>query len=574
MSVVQPSRAPGAVETGTLSFREIPHTSRLFLDYLYDFAKVEKWYARAPFARDWKAARAAISAAAYPAGRRARIADVLERQNREFGAGAGAGLGAGVSASSNTLANLGRFRAGSHVVVTGQQVGLFGGPLYCLLKALTAVKLAAEATAAGVDTVPIFWLAAEDHDLAEVNHTYLASAVGPGRIEVGSKGQPDAPVGSIVFGGEIERAVAEAAEALHGYSAGGPNVAEDEILAALRACYAPGETFASAYGKLWTKLTGHWGLIILDASDPELDRVAQPLYVQAVERASEINEALLARGKELERAGYHAQVKVTATSTPLFSMRAGVRLVIHRSHPHSGEPAFTAGEQWFTPAELRHLADHSPEMLSPNALFRPVVQDYLLPTLAYVGGGAEIAYFAQSAVIFDALLGRRTMVLPRISATLIEAKAAKLLDRYAVGLPDLLVGSGVLAQELAKRELPGKLQDAFAAVEAAARLASQELHAQLQQLDATLTGAAQTASWKMAYQLNKLRERAARAELRRNEVLERQAKLLAGNLYPFGGLQERTLSGVEFVARHGFDWLEELTSALSVDTPDHQIVRV
>ncbi len=554
------SQAMTALRAESLSFRQVPHTSRLFLDFLYDFPKVERWYAQAPFQRDWKAAKAAITEAAYPAARRERMAVVLERQNRSFGAG------------SKTLANIERLRAGAHVVVTGQQVGLFGGPLYCLLKAMTAVKLAAEATAAGVDTVPIFWLAAEDHDLAEVNHVYFASQSGPCRIEVSSKGKGDAPVGSIVFGDEIIQPVAVATDALRNYHAGGPSLASEEIITALRECYAPGETFASAYAKFWTKLTSHWGLILLDGSDPELDRVAQPLYVLAVERAGEITDALVERGRELDRASYHAQVKVTASSTLLFSMHDGVRQVIHRSHPHSGETEFTAGAQRYTQDDLRRLAQDSPELLSPNALFRPIVQDYLLPTLAYVGGGAEIAYFAQSAVVFDKLLGRRTAVLPRMSATLVEPNAAKLLDRYGLNVHDLLVGPDSFARLLAKRQLPGGLLGAFSATDAALQSVSAELSAQLELLDSTLTAAAQTASRKMAYQLNKLRERAARAELRRNELLTRHAATLSGTLYPFGGLQERALSGAEFVARHGFEWLASLTDALDEDCPDHQVV--
>lgn len=556
------SHAVTALQAARLPFHQVPHTSRLFRDYLYDFSKVQAWYAQAPFARDWAAAARGIAAEAYPAERRARMADALERQNRSFGAGA------------RTLANLERFRAGAQVVITGQQVGLFGGPLYCVLKALTAVKLAAEATAAGVDAVPIFWLAAEDHDLAEVNHVYLAGPAGPRRVEVGSKGKADAPVGSVTFGPEIEQAVNEAAEALRGFRGGGPSVGVEEVISAVRECYAPGENFLTAYARLWTRLTGQWGLILLDASDPELDRVAKPLYAQAIERAGEISEALLARGKELDTAGYHAQVKVTPSSTLLFTVRDGVRTVVHRGHPHSGHPDFTAGQTRYSRTELLQVAEETPEVLSPNALFRPVVQDYLLPTLAYVGGGAEVAYFAQSSVVFDALLGRRTMVLPRISATVIEPKAEKLLAKYGLEFTRVFAGAGELAWQLAQQELPAEVQAAFGSALADAERIGQELEQLMARVDPTLVASAQRVKGSLQYAISRLSVRSARAEVRRNEVFTRHAALLCGTLYPFGGLQERTLSGVEFAARHGVAWLDELASALSLDTPDHQMVRL
>src|ERR1035441_9900813 len=189
-------------------FQQIPHTTRLFLDYLSYTPSVQGFYPRSPIFSEWLKAEA--QRVQYDPDRRGKVSQILERQNRAWGA------------SAKTLANIERLRRGALAAVTGQQVALFGGPLFSILKALTAVKLAEQATAAGVDCVPVFWLATEDHDLAEVNHVALTSEHGlPERLVVESHAVADAPVGTVKFGPEIE-AVVERAAGLLGDSAVAP----------------------------------------------------------------------------------------------------------------------------------------------------------------------------------------------------------------------------------------------------------------------------------------------------------------------------------------------------------------
>ena len=189
----------------------------------------------------------------------------------------------------------------------------------------------------------------------------------------------------------------------------------------LREAYRPGENFGSAFARLFSRLFAQWGVILLDASDPELHRIAAPIYSAAIERAAELDDALLARGRELEAAGYHQQVKVTPSSTLLFTLRQGARVPVHR-RANGGGAEFLVNDETISQAELLRRIASEPEQFSANVLLRPVVQDYLLPTLAYVGGAAEIAYFGQGAVVYKALLGRATPILPRFSATIVETK--------------------------------------------------------------------------------------------------------------------------------------------------------
>ena len=306
-----------------LPFRQIPHTTPLFNDFLSWSPSINPFYSRSPRLSEWL--KDETSAVRYDPARREQVADILQRQNKCW------------NASSQTSENIGRLRDGALAVVTGQQVGLFGGPLFSIFKALSTIKLAREATNAGVNCVPVFWLATTDHDLNEISHISMLGPDGALRTLTGpGHGLHDAPVGTVTFAPEIQQVV-EAAAAL---------LSDSEAAGFLRDSYRPGENFGSAFARLFSRLFAEWGVILLDSSDPELHRIAQPIYHAAVERAAELDDALLARGRELEAAGYHQQVKVTPSSTLLFMLRNGARMPVQRrSNGSTAEPEFLVGEE-------------------------------------------------------------------------------------------------------------------------------------------------------------------------------------------------------------------------------------
>jgi len=548
-----------------LPFSQIPHSTRLFLDYLSYTPSVRGMYPRSPIFSEW--AKDEAQRVAYDAARRAKVSEILERQNRAWGA------------SAKTLANIERFRRGALAAVTGQQVGLFGGPLFSIYKALTAVKLAEQATAAGVDCVPVFWLATEDHDLAEVNHVALVSEHGfPETFAVESRAfesslesntVADAPVGSVKFGADIE-AVVERAAALLG---------DSEVTTWLRQAYRPGESLGSAFALLFTRLFADWGVILLDpagldSTGKDFHDLAKPLFRAAIERASELDEALLGRGKALEAAGYHLQVKVTSATTLLFEVKNGSRTVVHRRNNGANGGEFAVGEERISPKELVDQIEQAPEKFSPNVLFRPVVQDYLLPTLVYTGGAAEVAYFAQAAVVYEKLLGRVTPILPRFSATLVEAKAERILTRYQLGVPDVFHGPEKVREAIAARSLPSDLQTRFSEAYASAEQSMAAVRESIGRLDSTLIQAADRARMSMWNQINRLHRRASHAELLRNEVITRHADALSHTLFPHKALQEREVAGVSFVARYGAELLANLYETIRPDCHDHQVIEV
>ncbi len=536
-----------------LPFSQIPHSSRLFLDYLSYTPSVRGMYPRSPAFTEWVQAEA--QRVVYDAARREAVSGILERQNSAWGA------------SAKTLANVERLRRGALAAVTGQQVGLFGGPLFSIFKALTAVKLAEEATTAGVECVPVFWLATEDHDLAEVNHVSLLAERGlPERLAVESRGVDDAPVGAVKFGPEIE-AVVDRAAALLG---------DSDAAGWLREAYRPGETLGSAFARLFARLFADWGVILLDPAEQGFHELAKPLFVAAMERAPELDEGLLARGKAIEAAGYHQQVKVTPATTLLFEVRNGARTVVRRrNHGAQGNGGeFAVGEEVASREQLLERIEAAPENFNPNVLLRPVVQDYLLPTLVYTGGAAEVAYFAQVGVVYEKLLGRVTPILPRFSATLVEAKAERLLTRYQLGLRDVVQGPEKVREAIAARSLPAELQARFSDAYGSVEQSMTALRDSIGKLDSTLIEAANRARVRMWYQINRLHMREARAELLRNEVITRHADTLSHALFPQKALQEREVAGVSFVARYGGGLLTSLYESIRADCHDHQVIAV
>ncbi len=534
-----------------LPFTQVPHTTKLFADFLSYSPNIRPFYPRSPHFREWF--RQETPNQRYDAQRRERVGQILKRQNERWGA------------SPQTLGNIRRFREGACVAVTGQQVGLFGGPAFSIHKALTAVKLAAEASAAGMDCVPVFWLATADHDLEEVSHVLLPTPDGQlETLNASAVGVQGAPVGTLQLGEDVASVVDSA----------GVLLGDSPVSAALRESYRPGETFGSAFARLFSRLFAEWGVILLDGNDPELHALAEPIYRSALENAQPIDDVLLRRGADLESAGYHQQVKITPSSTLLFALRDGARVPVHRRLNGNSEIEFVIGEQTVSRAELLDQLASAPHQFSPNVLLRPVVQDYLLPTLVYTGGAAEVAYFAQAAVVYERLLGRVTPVLPRFSATLVEPKPQRLLERYELKVMECFSGLNAVQELLANRTLPADLQSAFDRARAAVEGSFADIRRGLEKLDPTLVDAAARAGSKIQYQLEHLQASAARAELRQSELIARHAEALTNSLFPNKTLQEREIAGIYFVARYGTDLLQQLYGAIHTDCLDHQIIQL
>jgi bacillithiol synthase len=527
-----------------LASHKLPHQSKLFLEYLNNFSKVQAFYAHAPKISSVTAVARELD---FPKERRSAVTTILREQNTAFGAGPA------------VFGNLDRLENGAVVIVSGQQVGLFSGPAYSFYKALSAIQVANELTRSGIETVPVFWMATEDHDVDEVRHVSWFQEGQLKRFELAAPDEKDAgrPVGKILLGAQIDEQVHEAAELL---------VKQGSVLLAqfLKESYNRGETYGSAFAKLFAKLFSQQGLILLDPLDPALHRIAAPVYQQAIEDRDALNETLLLRGKELESAGFSAQVKVTAKSTLLFYMgnqcggktqaSDGVRKAIAAS----GHGKFQAGEQQWAAADLLKAIESTPEDFSPSALLRAVVQDYLVPTVAYIGGAAEIAYFAQSEVVYKHVLRRMPVILSRPDFTLLDIKAAKLLRAYKLNVEDIWAGSQEVRRRMELASVPKDLSRDFDRNHKQVVKMLDQLHDQLKNLDPTLQGAVETARKKIEYQIDKLRRKTGRAQDAKATLLAVYENFLEQLLYPHKVLQSRELCLLPFLARWGPGGLTEL----------------
>jgi bacillithiol biosynthesis cysteine-adding enzyme BshC len=541
----------GRLKIDCMPFTAIPHNSRLFLDFLFHFERVQAFYAHRPHA---SAVLEHARTLQFPAERRARVAAVLERQNRAWGA------------SEATLDSIERFRRGAVACISGQQVGLLGGPLYSLLKAVSALQMADELTAQGCPAVPLFWLATEDHDLAEIASATLPSGCELEKLTAAEQTDSEAPVGRVQLGSRIAEVVERAAGLL------GPGWASD----ALRESYGAGESYGSAFARLFTRLLAGSGLVLVDPLDDELHAIAEPLFAAAASRAGELNQSLIERGQALHRAGYHEQVRVAPDSTLLFSLEGNRRTVLHRAIADAGqgEADFLIGTHRVARQELLGRIADAPAQFSANVLLRPVMQDYLFPTAMYFAGPSEIAYFAQAGVVYEKLLGRSTPVLPRLSATLISPEMSELMERYELSFCDLFHGSQQVSELLASRALAPELRESLRQARESLESHLQSVQAELHKLDPTLADAAARSQRKMQYQLSKIGSKAARAELRRSQALARDACRVLTELFPHKELQERVLPGIYFLAHYGPELISKLKQAAAHPCPGHQIVRL
>lgn len=506
---------------------ELPGTSKLFGDYLYRFSKVSAFYDHNPHEAD--SVRRVAAAIRHPDSRRQQVADALRKLNGESAALAQLEL-------PDTVA-----------IVTGQQVGLFGGPAYTIYKALTVAKLAQLVAKAGVRAVPIFWLATEDHDFDEIKSVQVFDAsTRPLRLAADGERQANQPVGPVKI---TAPPVESLAEAFRGFLHG------DDVVALVEEAYQPGRTFGEAFRHLLKRLLAGYGIVFLDPMMPEIRAIAAPLLRSAYERREELSAAVRARGKQLEAAGYHAQVLFEEKSSFFFWHEAGRRLPLSASG--NGD---------------RILAE--PENLSPNALLRPVMQDYLLPTAAYVGGPAEIAYLAQSQPLYHALLGRMPVAVPRSGFTLLDDRAHMLMDKHHISLLDCFHGEAALRDRIAARLVPEDLHIGFEDALSDVRNAVDRLLGPIERFDPTLGAAWQKSRAKILYQIEKNRKKTAREALRRETQVAAAASHLANLVYPNHHLQERAYSILPFLARHGLDLIDTLYDKLQDGCPDHLVATI
>jgi len=523
------------MECSCIRQTELPHTSKLFADLVYSFDQVHDLYPWRPNSLD---DIAKASQFAFPDDRRAAIVRALTPLNQG-------------NPSLEKLA-----RPGVVAIVTGQQVGLFSGPAYTVYKALTAIKIARELDARGVPAVPVFWLATEDHDLAEVDHTWVFGAsYKPVCLRAtGPANNGTHPVGGVV---PEDLPLAELRTALEGLPFA------DEAFALVERAYRPGTTMGAAFAAMIRELFAPYNLLLIDPMDPGVRAVAAPFMAEAVAHMTELVPALIARSAELIARGYHAQVHVDKQTSLAFLLDEGHRVGLRHSN---GE--FVAFHHKWTSADLIARAAE----LSPNALLRPVLQDYLLPTAAYVGGPAELAYLAQSQVLYEKLLGRQPVAFPRAGFTLLDQRAAKRMRRYNLNLTGLFTNDQTLQTAMSAQLVPKALRESLASTQQTVATALDALSQDLGNFDVSLNGALSTSRRKIEYQLGKIGRKTAAHIMARDGQAAADAQQLSGLVFPEKHLQERLYSIVPFLAKFGTGLIADIYAQVEIEKRDHCVL--
>ena len=533
----------------SIPYTRVPNSSQLLLDYLYRFEQVAAFYTGSPFNPASYHDLANKLKSSYQ-DRRALVA-ILKRQNQAFGS------------AESTFANIQRLsEPGTFAVVTGQQVGLLSGPAFTLYKALTAVHLAQALAEQGLPSVPVFWLATEDHDLEEVAQaaTFDEEYALISLADPGERPTPRSPVGVVKLSPKISQALDRLEEALP------PGEPRDVLLGDLRACYQPGATWAEAFGRLMARLFGRWGVVLLDPLDDAVRRLSAPAYQQALVQAANLRGRLLARSQELVRAGYHAQVHVAEDSTLVFVTREGNRLPLRQ---REGE-FFLDDIEKISLEELTTDPGRSHLSLSSNVLLRPVVQDLLLPTLAYVAGPSELTYLAQAHALYSAFGRPMPVVFPRAGFTLLDRRIQRLLEKYKLSVEDVWQGEENVRHKVAAAGPAEGWTERFDQSEQELAPLLGRLRQDLETLDPTLLDTLKNVEEKMKYQMERLRGKVSRAALERFDFLARHQQLLLRFLLPAKNLQERQVSGVYFLGRAGYELLDRILGRIQTDSSAHQ----
>ena len=542
-----------------LDYRQLPPSaggfSELFFDYLYNYDRVRQFFPTN--FRENSSYESVINRIDGANIDRGVLQAVLAEQNS---------TGSESARTGENIRLLGR--AGTYAVVTGQQVGLFGGPLYTLYKAITAVALAQKLNMKfpGRNFVPVFWIEGEDHDFQEMNHVSVLDPENvPVRIEYLPGGiMPERNVGAVgemVFDETIRTTIdrVESLLARSEYTA--------QLVASLRECYAPGVTFNRAFQAWMNRMLPESGLVFLSPGAPRLKKLLSPLFTRELREFPRISQMIISRSAELER-GYHAQVK--PKSINLFLFHKGGRYLIE---PRENDFSLKGTRAFFTGEQLQQIAAETPELLSPNVVLRPLCQDMLLPTVSYVGGPSEIAYHAQLQPLYDALGVPQPVIYPRASVSLVQTNLLRAMEKYGLEFPEFLGDIGKVTAKVVEQISEIKLDALFASVTKNLHDALGELKFGLNEVDPTLLGALENVASKIDVNIGVLREKSVAAQKRRNETAVRQIEKAAAGLLPSGSLQERELTPLYYMNKYGGGLGTWLADRIDISGFKHQILQ-
>ena len=537
--------------------RRFPWIRRLAADYAYDFRSVAPFFSGNP--AESAAWADAIARTQGYERRREDIAGVIAAQQERRGAPPEARTAGALLADRRTVA-----------VLTGQQAGLFGGPVFTLLKALTALKLAEQVSRDHkVPTVAVFWIDAEDHDWEEVRScTVFDDQLTTKTVSLPARPNADpSPVATIQLDAHISAAIDELATVLP------PTPFRDGLIAELRRAYAPGIGMAEAFGRWIEHVLGPRGLVVYDSSDAASKPLVARVFRHELSTTGQTVKLASLAGSDLIARGYHAQVQGSGndgdSAAALFHIDADGRRAIRRQDGH-----FVVGEHRYPAGAFIAEAADKPSAFSPNVLLRPIVQDTLFPTICYVAGPNELAYLGQLRGVYAHFGVPMPLMYPRASATLVDSAALRFLTKYKLPLEALQAQDEAALNELLKAQIPPVVEESFTQTTQAIESQMMRLVDAIPAIDPTLEGAARSTLGRMQHDLQTLHGKMIQAAKRRDETLRRQFIHARALAFPSGHAQERTIGFIAFLNQYGPVLVDRLDEELPVDLGRHWIVTV
>lgn len=542
-----------------MNISALPFFSDLAKDYLTRFSTspLSKFFAIPPTTDGLKDL---LSKRSFDAEKREGIAQLISEQVAS----------AGVS-SSEVQESIERLRSPkTFAVVTGQQVTLFGGPLYTILKTGTAIALAEHLRRQYPehDFVPVFWLETEDHDIAEATSAavlnksfdlthlsylpdgYDSSTLDQWKNQVGPYPLDKAP---------LENALTQLSEALQ------PTEFTEKLLSELRACYSNGKTFAQAFTSWMYALFADQGLLVLDANNASAKALGREIFLKELDTSPKLSEKVVLQTVHLEE-HYHAQVKPRAIN--MSYVEDGERYAINEKERRASEPRsyFLKGsKRTFTHEELVNLLVEHPERFSPNVLLRPLYQDTILPTAAYIGGPGEIAYFAQFKSAYEWAELPMPLIFPRVTATVVEDKFQKSLDKNGVTVSELLAGGNLVVEQLLNNLADERLARLFEELDKELDARLEQLRPTIDAVDKSLDQSLNTLKGKVLTPVRDFGQKVQSADKRRHQTVREQLGRALTALLPDAELQERVISPIYFLNKYGPKFMDGLMAKIRED---------
>ena len=546
-SDVSPVSAALAVD-----IRTFPWIRRLASDYAFAYANVAPFFAGDPAtSAAWAdTIRRSQGLARQPAA----LARLMAAQQELRGAPAAS------RASAARLAD-----PATRVVITGQQAGVFGGPLFTLLKALTAMKLAAKVEREhNVPVVPVFWIDAEDHDWPEVSGcTVLDADLSPATIRLADlEGAGHLPIAKLSLNANSATAIDQLDAALPDseFKAG--------IIASLRKAYAPGAGMATAFGQWLEEVLGPHGLVVYDSSDVAAKALARDVFVAEVSQPGNTARVAARAGDALVAQGYHAQATLAAGTVSVFHLDP------ERSAVHVEGTQALIGDRELTLPQLVEEARQHPEYFSPNVLLRPIVQDTVFPTICYVAGPNELAYLGQLKDVYAHFGVPMPLMYQRATATLADSATVRFLTKYNLPLTALRAQDEAALNHLLESQLPPTVEQSLTAVAAVIDERMAAVAGAVPQIDPTLEGAVKSTLGKLQHEVHALHNKVIQAAKRRDETLRRQFQRAQALTFPQGHPQEREVGFVWFLNRYGPALVDRLIDELPLEMGHHWVLTI